>query len=203
MLEWLARFWKRKSEPEPPELAELKREYPTIHDAANAFIVNFGPAFTETPAGHIETDIAGAACIAGSCLLRSAGIDLSTLPAGSVLLSEPVNERLEILFQFAAVAAYQVQLPMESSAVDVPPEHQPLLDVVDLVRKLRTPFENACEKGKVKREFHPHVGVLTAMKLVKAGQQLQLLDPTIGRSLLAQYLVAGAKTVPGEDAPAR
>ena len=199
MLEWLMRLWKRTSEPEPPELAKLKREYPTIHDAANSFIVCLGPAFTETPAGHIETDIAGAACIAGSCLLRSAGVDLSTLPAGSVLLSEPVNEQLEGLFRFVSVAAYQVQLPMESSVVEVPPEHQPLFEVVDIVRKLRTPFESACRKGKVKLEFHPHVGVLTAMKLVKAGQELQLLDHAIGRSLLAQYLVAGAKTVPGED----
>ena len=60
----------------------------------------------------------------------------------------------------------------------------------------RESFYEACEKSDIQKLYYPIVAALTAMKLVGAGKDMGLLDPSIGKSIAMFYIVAGSKTVP-------
>src|SRR5262245_15209517 len=64
------------------------RYHARIEKAANQFLASFGPDLTRTQNGHIATDIAGAASVAGLMLLRQVQPDLSGIPPGSVVLGD-------------------------------------------------------------------------------------------------------------------
>jgi hypothetical protein len=74
-----------KSTPIAYVQAEVEHVFPAIQESSREFMDCFGPQFSNTPNGHIETDVAGAASIAGSIVLRATGIDLHQYPPGSLV----------------------------------------------------------------------------------------------------------------------
>lgn len=113
---------------------DIPKHYAQINEAAGQFLNNFGPAFTNTPQGHIETDIAGAASIAGLSLLRAMPIDLSRYEPGVVILSE-IHEAQNDLLHFMMNVAYSMGLPPQSGwEGPVPKAHDPLMDTLQIGR---------------------------------------------------------------------
>jgi len=202
MLGWLRGNRQRDTGGGAPELKELKRIYPALNASADKFLDSFGPSLTLTPDGHIETDIAGAASLAGSKVLRAAVSDLDRHPAGQVILAE-VYDGQDALLRFMAGVAAGMELSADDSWDEpVSPDHKPLLEVPELVGKLQHPLRRAALQAKIPTQFHGHVAALTAMKLVAGGHLSGLLDQAIGRSLAAYYVIAGSKTVPPAFGPA-
>lgn len=168
----------------------IEENYAAINATANVFL-------RQLPGNHIETDIAGAASIAGLMLLRAAGVDLSHLEPGGVVLVEWVNESgMEVSNFMVQVAANMGLDPRTGWSDPVPAEHQPTMAVLELTRLLEAPFLEVCRETNSQRELHPYIAALAAMKLVSAGANMQLLDPEIGKALAIYHLVAGSKMVP-------
>ncbi len=164
--------------------------YPLINEAANAFLHRLSGQ-------HVETDIAGAASIAGLMLLRGSGVNLNALEPGSVVLVEWVNEQGVELSGFMMQVAANLGLePRTGWAEPVPPDHQPRLTTLDMTHQLEQPFYEACQQAGAGRELYPYVAALTAVKLVSAGASMKLLDADVGKALALYYTVAGSKTVP-------
>lgn len=175
---------------------DIPKHYAQINEAATRFLGNFGPAFTQTPEGHIETDIAGAASIAGLTLLRALPIDLSRFEPGVAILYE-THDAHDDLLHFMENAAYSMGLPPQGGwDGPVPEAHEPLLDVRQLTQRLEPSFLAVCQKTALAKDYYPHIAALAAMKLVAAGHKTNLLDAEIGKALAYYYVVIGSKMVP-------
>ena len=175
---------------------DIAVNYAAINETANLFIDSFGPNFTSTPRGHIQTDIAGAGAMAGLVLLRNTVPDLDSMSPGTVVISD-VHDGQKELLGFMGRVAGNMGLDGNSGWADpVPSADQPMIDTLELTRRLEVPFRRACEQTKLPKEYHAHAAALTAMKLVSAGEKMQLLDQKTGKALAFYYLVAGSKTVP-------
>ena len=100
-----------------------QEDYPAINAAANAFL-------HKLPGTNIETDIAGAASVAGLMLLRASGVDLSRFEPGGIVLVEWVNEFGIELGNFMVQVAENMGLdPLSGWSDPPPPEHQSLMSV--------------------------------------------------------------------------
>jgi hypothetical protein len=194
VLEWLKKRLRRERA-ESGAGEGLKRAYPAINKAAGELLHGLGPAFTNTPEGHIQTDIAAAASLAGSVLLREAVPDLERYPAGQVILSDTHHRQRELLGFMGAVAP-GMGLAADGWDGSVPTGQAPLLDVVTMIGKLQDSLEQIVTRHRIPAEYRAHVAALSAMKLVGAGQGMAILDQQIGKALASYYLVAGSKTVP-------
>jgi hypothetical protein len=182
--------------PIPLEKLDIAKNYDTINKTAILFLQDFGPAFTNTPKGHIETDIAGAAIISGLMLLRASRIDLTKYKPGTVLLSD-IHDAQDQVFRFMMNAAYSMGLEYKDGwATPIPDDHKPLIDPLELTRKLESPFYEACSQTGIGKDYYPYVAALTAMKLVAAGKQTNILDLNIGKGIAAIYVAMGSKLVP-------
>jgi len=171
-----------------------------LDEASNHFLQCFGPAFTETTDGHIATDIAGASAIAGLMILRSTGIGLDRLAKiepGNVILGEEINQKQKpVLSYITAIASNMGVSPDSEFDIDNLGQNKPLFDTLILTSKLEHPFCQACEKAKLPQLYYPIAAALTAMKLVGAGKDMDILDPIMGKNIAIYYTVAGSKTVP-------
>lgn len=175
---------------------DIRRNMKEIGNLANSLIGLLGPAFTGTEKGHIETDIAGAATLAGLFVLRSAVSGLDGMEPGSVILAE-VHEGQAALLAFMRGISFSVGLePRKGWDGEVPGEHAPLFPTAELGRKLELPFRACCEQSPLDAALHPYAAAMAAMKLVSAGHHMKLLDQRIGKAIACGALVAGSKTVP-------
>lgn len=175
---------------------DIAGRYPAINWAANLFLDNLGPAFTQTPDGHIETDIAGAGSVAGLMLLRSMEVDLAKYTPGDVILAD-VHEGQKALLDFMMKVGLSMGVdPTTGWDTPTPPQHRPLFDTLQLTQRLEQPLYKACSQAGPEKQYHPYVAALAAMKLVAAGASMNLLDANIGKGLAFYYVVAGSKTVP-------
>lgn len=190
-------------EADSPELNELKQVYPELNTAAGELLASLGPSFTGTPEGHIETDIAGAASVAGATLLRAVVPDLERHRAGDILLADVHDGQGQLLRFMAAISPGMGLSPDNGWNDAVPSEHEPLLRISELVGKLQGPFEHVVAQAGVPSQFRGHVAALAAMKLVAAGHEMGLLDQRVGKALVTHYLIAGSKTVPPTLGPTR
>ena len=177
------------------DLGDIQANYPAIDAASKDMLALFGPGYTGRPQGHIETDIAGAASMAGLMILRSKISDLSQFTTGTVILMD-IEEDMNLLWEFLMVVAYNLGLAKGGWDAKVPQEHKPLYPVQDMTRKLEKDFYGVCEKHETAKEYYRFVAALTALKLVSAGDRMKMLDQGIGKPLAAYHVVAGAKTVP-------
>ena len=175
---------------------DIRRNMKEIGNLANSLLGLLGPAFTGTEKGHIETDIAGAATVAGLLTLRSAVPDLDGMEPGSVVLAD-VHEGQAALLAFMRGISFSLGLePRKGWDGEVPGEHVPLFPASELGRKLEMPFRACCARSPLDAAFHPYAAAMAAMKLVSAGHHMKLLDQSIGKALACEALVAGSKTVP-------
>jgi hypothetical protein len=178
------------------EKLEIPKHYEKINATASLFIKVFGPAFTNTPEGHIETDIAGAATISGLMLLRASGMDLTKYKPGTIILSE-IHQAQNLVFAFMMNVAYSMGLNFQDGwSTSIPKEHVPLFDALELSKKLESTFYENCLTANIEKDYYPYIAALTAMKLVAAGSKMNLLNLNIGKGLATYYVVAGSKTVP-------
>lgn len=168
----------------------IQEDYSAINASANAFL-------QKLPGTHIDTDIAGAASVAGLMVLRASGVDLSGFEPGGIVLVEWVNESGIELSNFMVQVAENMGLDPRTGWTDpLPPEHQPRMSVVELTGAMEAPFYTACQETESRPEWYPYIAALAAMKLVAAGATMDLLDAEIGKALAMTFLVAGSKTVP-------
>ncbi|MCS6845795.1 MAG: hypothetical protein NZ528_15955 [Caldilineales bacterium] len=175
---------------------DIAGHFPRINWAANLFLNNLGPAFTNTPDGHIETDIAGAASVAGLMLLRATNVDLAKYTPGDVILADVYDGQKKLL-DFMANVGYTMGIdPTTGWSTPIPPERQPLFATLQLMQRLERPLYEACSQAGLAKDYCPYVAALAAMKLVAAGASLNLLDADVGKGLAFYYIVAGSKTVP-------
>lgn len=177
------------------EFKEVKDNYPVWFEASTDALSLFGPKFTNTPKGHIETDIAAAASLAGLIILRRK-VNLDKYAPGQVLLSDIHTEQDEIS-KFMTAAAMNFGLEHLTGWDKRFPEcNKPLYSVQDMTQKIEEEFYLICEKHKIKKEHYPYVATLTAIRLVAAGNAMKILDQEIGKNLAAYHLIAGLRTAP-------
>lgn len=178
------------------EKLDIAKNYETINATAKLFLENFGPAFTNTPKGHIETDIAGAAIISGLMLLRASGTDLTKYQPGDGLIIDLRAEQ-DLVFRFMLGAANSMGLDYEEGwQTRIPNEHQARMKPLELERKLEPSLYKACLQTSIGKDYYPYVAALTAMKLVAAGSEMKILDLNVGKGIAMFYVILGTKVVP-------
>jgi hypothetical protein len=170
-------------------------EFIAFDKASQEFLKCFGPKFTNTPKGHIQTDIAGASSIAGLMLLRDINPNMDDIKPGSVMISE-VYEGQTYFQHFMIVGGNNMGLNISSKWTEVPSRHNPLMNTEELTRKLEPLFYEACKKYSVPKKHYSHAACLAAVKLISAGDEMKILDPKIGMDIAIYNLVSGSKTVP-------
>jgi hypothetical protein len=178
------------------DLPEIQTNYAEIRAAANDVLTLLGPEFTNKPGGHVETDIAAAASLAGLSMLRNKGFELGEFKPGSPLFSDLDNEMNEIWNFMMAAAANMGLDPAGGWDMVIPEANKPLFTITEMTQKTEKGFRAVCKKHHLKKDFFPYVAVLAALKLVYAAHKMNVLDQTIGKALTGYHVVAGAKTVP-------
>jgi hypothetical protein len=175
---------------------DVRRNMKEIGNLANSLLGLLGPAFTGTGKGHIETDIAGAATLAGLLLLRAAVPGLDGLEPGSAVISD-VHEGQAALLAFMKGISFSMGLePRKGWDGEIPGDSRPLFPTAELGRKLEIPFHACCAQSPLEPALYPYAAAMAAMKLVSAGHHMKLLDQRIGKAIACESLVAGSKTVP-------
>lgn len=163
---------------------DIRRNSKEIDKLANALLGLLGPAFTGTEKGHIETDIAGAATLAGLLALRAA-------------VSGDAHEGQTELLAFMKGISFSMGLdPKKGWEGGVDEGHRPLFTTLELGRRLELPFRACCSQTSLDVALRPYAAAMAAMKLVSAGHHMKLLDERIGKAIACEALVAGSKTVP-------
>ena len=175
---------------------DIKTNYSRINDAANQFLQSFGPGFTKTPMGHIQTDIAGAASVAGTVILRDTIADLTRYQPGNVVLSD-VHSAQGDLHKFMIAVGNSMKLdPKKGWGSPVAKADEPMFTVVQFSEKLERRLYDACEGVGLDRPYYRYAAALAAVKLVSAGARRNLLSEDAGKALATYYAVAGTKVVP-------
>jgi len=178
------------------DLSEIRENYPEISAAANEMLGLLGPGFTNTPGGHVETDISAAAALAGLQILRSKGFDLSQFTPGTVVLSD-LDKEMDEIWNFMMAAAGNMGLdPSDGWDGEIPETNKSLYSIPEMTHKIENGFLDLCSRHNLKKKYYPCVAVLAALKLVYAADTMHLLDQKIGKALTGYHVVAGAKTVP-------
>jgi hypothetical protein len=176
--------------------AKIQKNYPEISAAANDVLSLLGPGFTNTPEGHVETDISAAASLAGLLILKGKGFDLRQFTPGTVLLSD-LDTEMDGIWNFMMAAAGTMGLdPSDGWAREIPGANKPLYSIPEMTHKIEKDFLVLCSRHQLEKEFYPYVAVLAALKLVYAADRMHILDQNIGKALTGYHVVAGAKTVP-------
>jgi len=179
--------------------SDLMKNQGIIATASNDLMDLFGPEFTVTENGHIETDIAAAASLAGLLILRGKFPALPALEPGSVFLS-PMDEEMNLIRMFAAGVCKSLGLdPNGGWNTEIPKEHMPLWSIPEMTRKLEKRCTETCSRHNLPKEYSPYASVLVAMRLVSAGNKLGILDQNIGKALVAYHVYGGARTIPFTD----
>jgi hypothetical protein len=186
---------------------EIKKRWPVILSVSHRLLDELGPKFTNTPGGHIQTDIAATGSLAGLMLLQEtvpdselAKLAQSAAGPGNVILSEVHEGQQDILRFMEGVAMGSGLDPRGGWGDRIPPKHKPLMECCELTRRLAPPFYAACQSGQLECGYYKFAAALTGLRLVDAGQHMAVLDPNIGKALLFYYVVAGSKTIPYAEA---
>jgi hypothetical protein len=176
--------------------AEIQKNYSRISAAANEVLSLLGPGFTHTPEGHVETDIAAAASLAGLSILRSKGLDLTAFKHGSVLLMD-LDTEMNDIWNFMMAAAGNMGLdPSGGWDTIIPDANKPLFSIPVMTHTTEKDFISICSRHHLKKDFFPYVAVLASLKLVYAANTMKVLDQNTGKALTGYHVVAASKTVP-------
>jgi hypothetical protein len=180
------------------EISDIQKNYPVINQASGDMMALFGPRFTKSPNGHIETDISAAASVAGLQVLRRMVPGLPAMPAGKTVLYPGRAEELDIIGRFTIGVCEGLDLDPKSgwNMKKPQPPHTPLYSIPDMERMLEPDFLAVCRKHNLEKEYHPLVAMLAAMRLVSAGNQMKILDQNTGKELALFYLYSGSATIP-------
>ncbi len=145
---------------------------------------------------HAETAISAAARMAGTFVLRSAGLPLERLEPGAPIFSDFVNTRgrqvLELVDQ--TMTALGVAFDARKVNYDLPKKHDPLLSLMETQAVLDGPLQEVVSKfGLNDIEAAESLAIAAAILIQKCAG---FLDPHVGYALVAYGMVEGSKTVP-------
>jgi hypothetical protein len=183
---------------------EINQRWTPLNEISQMTMGLLGSNFTDTPHGHIQTDIAASSSLAGLILLQETVENLEesiqAMGPGNVLLSE-VHEGQSLVFDFMAIFASSNGLdPNTGWGEEIPKEDQPLLSCEEMTNQLATPFYSFCAEVNLDRDYWKIAAGMIAMKIVLVGMNTGLLDPEIGKAIAGYYVVAGSKTIPYPEA---
>ena len=178
------------------DISDLMKNQGVIAEASSEMMQLFGPKFTNTPKGHVETDISAAASLAGLLILRSRFPALPPMKPGTVFLS-PMDEEMNMIHRFMAGVCGALNLdPKDGWNTTIPKENMPLYSIPEMTRKIERDSLAICGRHNLQKELFPYPAVLTSMRLVSAGNRMHILDQNIGKALVAYHVYPGARTIP-------
>jgi hypothetical protein len=180
------------------EAKEIESRWLSLQNIANNLLHEFGPKFTSTPKGHIQTDIAAAGSLSGLMILQETLPNLidilkETKP-GNVLLAE-VHERQNDIFRFLTgmLVGNGVKTKTDMNVIK---NQKPYYECQEMTKKISSIFYEYCSIEKIEHKYYKFAAALAGFKLVMAGKSTKILDPLIGQNILFYYVVAGSKTIP-------
>lgn len=145
---------------------------------------------------HAETAVSAAAGMAGTCLLRSFGLPIEDLDAGSPLFSEQgdaegpelVKTMIDTLASLGVVID-PARVPAELAA-----DHRPLLSLIQIQLTVGVPFREAIRyNGLSQREAAFACAAATAYIIRDTAT---VLDPHLAMSIAVRSCTQAVKTVP-------
>lgn len=144
---------------------------------------------------HIETALVMAGATAGTLVLRSAvGTALDTLPPGSPVFADAVDEAGPALLDVLAATAARLGVPWHLREPQFHEGHQPLQDPGQLVATLEPAAAALFDRFGVAAADRPQHLLFAAARLLQMAGGV--IDPTIGADTIVWALVVGSKTVP-------
>jgi hypothetical protein len=177
-----------------PIVHDLEKIFPALQESAREFLDCMGREFSH--GGHLETDVAAAATVSGSVVLRATGIDLHAYSPGSVVLRE-IHQGEDAILRFMAGAALGGGLGVPRKWNEpIPAAHKSKFKPAEMVQALESSFERICEHSSVPPAFYAHIAGLTAIRLVQAGDRLKILNQALGINIAFQYVAVGCRTIP-------
>jgi len=180
---------------------DIKNHWKNLLSAANKLLNELGPKFTETQAGHIQTDIAAMGSLAGLMILQESVQDLRSVitvgKPGDAILSD-VYEGQRDVYRFLT-GMYVGNGILTKSDAAIQDCDKPLFTCEMMTKKLCSPFYEICFSEQIERTQFKFIAALVGFKLVIAGQKMNELNVRIGKGLLDFYIIAGSKTIPYVD----
>lgn len=151
---------------------------------------------------HAETAISAAAVMTGEYVLRSSGYDYSGLEAGSIIISDIVNQ---LLFEadgqltvsdvfINALFSQGIDVSKESWPETIPDEHQVVMDPLEVVARVRAQADQLFIEAQTEPLERAYICAQASALLV--AQTRRVLDPNIGKTLALEAMLRGAKCVP-------
>jgi hypothetical protein len=183
---------------------EVNKRLPALMEVSSQALSMLGSKFTQTPQGHIQTDIAAMSSVAGLIVLQETVRNLKDViresGAGNVLLSD-VHESQGLVFKFIMIYAASNGIDVEGNWNEkVPKDQEPLLRCEEMTRRIAPSFYRFCAEQKLERDYWKIAAATTSVRLLLAGKEMGILEPNIGKTLALLYVAAGSKTIPYEDA---
>lgn len=165
-------------------------------DAAGAISEIIANRLGSGRAVHSETAIASAARLAGTMMLRSFGIDMSTMPSGSVLLSEQANEEGPALLNIVIIMMqqYGLQPNQQKLAHSENRGEEPQLSVLDAQELLEDDLNAVLSQHNLTLIDGAAACALTTAWMIK--ECAPAIGLEVGFHIAAFGFIEGSKTVP-------
>jgi len=168
-------------------LESIQKDFASISETAGLFL-------KELPGNDIKKDVILAAELAGLLLQRGSDVDLSKLEPGNVVLGAIDDETYELMHRFLFAAA-------QSGGLDPTGLFKPELpEDIDVyypeITEYETRLYSICKDQDVKPEYYPFISAFTAIRLIMAGAELEIMEPGAGLAMTLYHINAGSKTVP-------
>lgn len=148
---------------------------------------------------HLETAIAASGYLAGTAILRSTGVNISSLAPGAPVFVDTVNELgpkvVGVMMDLVAEGEAKGSADLKAPPVEtVPPNHRALRSREDLMALLWPKFDAIVTKHEIPPGLAAFACTHSAARLIIAGQDQ--LSPAISKALAVQSIVSASKTVP-------
>jgi hypothetical protein len=185
-------------------LDQIRERMPKFSAVSHEMIAGFGPKFTHTKNGHIQTDIAACGSLAGLMILQEVVTDLEEIikktSPGNVILSEvheSQNEVFKFIHSLLVSNRFATRAEFDRKIIE---DNKPLLDCHEMTKRLAPAFYSLCAKAGLEREFYKYAAASGGFLLIVSGSKTGLLQSDIGETILDYYVVAGSKTIPYKEA---
>jgi hypothetical protein len=144
---------------------------------------------------HAETAITAAGSLAGFCLLKQTGIDVSKLTPGSAVFTDGVNELGPQMVGLMSTVCVKLGLNGQSGwGNPIPEDNKSLRPEIELVRQIHPAFKGIITKFRIPVEAEAMIAAIAAIKFVKMANGS--LNTEIGKAIALKAMVAASKTVP-------
>jgi hypothetical protein len=146
------------------------------------------------PEDDIKQAISRSAGLGGLKLLRASNVNLSNLEPGNIILNAISEDDYKNIQQFMFTFAVSNEMDPRNIG-DVKLQDEDKKYVQEIVG-LEQEFDQICNQFGVQLKYFPHAAITTAMKLVRAGKDMELIDQKYGQALILYHLIQSSKTIP-------